>query len=232
MAEDDSQPELVSRGPALEQAGLIHRVRRPQSEGPHPTVVMLHGRSGDEDVMWIFARTVPKKWLLVAPRAIKADPDGGYSWHPRHQDEWPSLSQFDEAVGSVTRFIGTLPQLYDADPENVYLMGFSQGAATALATALRHPELVQGIAVLVGFMPIESNAALETGSLEGLPIFMAAGKEDRRIPYDVSKASAQTLRNAGAELEYKEYDTGHKLNAQGMRDLKQWWAEQAGEKNV
>ena len=225
-------PQLVTQGPAVEEAGLVHRVLQPSGEGPHPTVVMLHGRAGDEDVMWVFAQTVPKDWLLVAPRAIKADPDGGYSWHPRHEDEWPPLNHFDEAVSAVTRFIYALPQLYNADPDNVYLMGFSQGAATAYATALQQPELVQGIAGLVGFVPTEADAVLATEPLDGLPILMAVGKEDERIPYAISQASAQTLRNAGAELKYYEYDTGHKLNAQGMRDLKRWWAERAVEKNA
>lgn len=231
MAENDKS-QLFTQGPAVEQAGLVHRVLQPTGPGPHPTVVMLHGRSGDEDVMWVFARTVPRNWLLVAPRAIKADPDGGYSWHPRHQDEWPPLDRFDEATAAVTRFVNALPQLYNADPDHVYLMGFSQGAATAYATAMRQPELVQGIAGLVGFVPTEADAVLAAKALKGLPILMAVGKEDERIPYAVSQASAQALRNTGAELEYYEYDTGHKLNAQGMRDLKQWWAERTGEKNV
>jgi len=228
----NDMPQLVTQGPALEQAGLVHRVLQPSGEGPHATVVMIHGRAGNEDVMWVFARSVPKGWLLVAPRAIKPDPDGGYSWHPRHHDEWPPLNRFDEAVSAVTRFIEALPQLYNADPDNVYLMGFSQGAATAYATAIHQPELVQGIAGLVGFVPTEADAVRATQPLAGLPILMSVGKEDERIPYAVSQASAQTLRNAGATLEYYEYDTGHKLSAQGMRDLKQWWAERARERNV
>ena len=231
MAKNDT-PQLVTQGPAVEQAGLVHRVLQPRSEGPYPTVVMIHGRAGNEGVMWVFARTIPKDWLLVAPRAIKADRDGGYSWHPRHQDEWPPLNRFDEAVSAVTRFIEALPRLYNADPDNIYLMGFSQGAATGFAVAIQRPQLVQGIAGLVGFMPTEADTVLTTEPLEGLPIFMAVGKEDERIPYGVSQAAAQALRNAGAALEYNEYETGHKLNAQGMRDLKRWWLERAGEKNV
>jgi predicted esterase len=33
------------------------------------------------------------------------------------------------------------------------------------------------------------------------------------------------VRAAGAYLEYREYDTRHKLNGAGMRKLKSWWAE-------
>jgi phospholipase/carboxylesterase len=218
-------PILVAGGPDLEAPGLIHRAAVPDRVGPYPTVIMVHGRSGNEDAMWIFARTLPENWLVVAPRGIKPDLAGGYAWHPRQRDEWPPLNKFDEAVSAVTHFIGSVVDVYDADPSRIYLMGFSQGAATAYATALRHPGIVQGIAGLVGFVPIERDAAAETTALRGLPIFIAVGREDRYIPLARSQGCAQTLRTAGADLAYTEYDTGHRLNAQGMRDLKAWWQE-------
>jgi phospholipase/carboxylesterase len=188
---------------------------------------MLHGRSGDEDVMWIFARALPKDWLIVAPRGIRRDPAGGFDWRPRGIDEWPTLDQFDEAVTAVAGFIRTLPHLYNADPNHIYLMGFSQGAATAYATAIRHPGLVNGIAGLVGFIPTRCDSALENSPLVDLPIFMAVGKRDPLIPTERAAGCAQTLHMAGTNLEYHEYDTGHKLNAAGMLDLKSWWADRA-----
>jgi phospholipase/carboxylesterase len=217
--------QLVENGSALELSGLIHRVQVSKTPGPHRTVVMLHGRSGNEDVMWIFAKAIPSDWLIVAPRAIVPDPDGGYSWRLRAQDEWPTLDQFDDAVTAVTHFIQALPQLYNADPAQIYLMGFSQGAATSYAVAMRNPDLVQGIAGLVGFIPTRCDSALEASPLVDLPIFMAVGKRDPLIPPERVAGCAQTLVMAGSNLEYHEYDTGHKLNATGMADLAAWWAE-------
>ena len=224
-----SEPRLIDQGEVLARAGLVHRVAEPAGPGPHPTVVMLHGRAGSEDVMWIFARALPPGWLLVAPRAIKEDPEGGYSWRLRERDEWPSLVQFDVPVGAVVDFIQSLPELYNADPDNVYLMGFSQGAATAYAVAMRHPDLVRGIAGLVGFVPMDCDDLVAAEPLEGLPIFMAVGKEDPRIPYSRSLACAHTLQMVGAELDYHEYEMGHRLNARAMRHLKAWWQRRAAE---
>ena len=98
-------PRLIAEGPPLNASGLIHRVLEPIGNGPIPAVVMLHGRSGNEDAMWIFARTIPDSWLLVAPRGIKPDYGGGYAWHPRHRDEWPPLARFDDAVAALAQFI-------------------------------------------------------------------------------------------------------------------------------
>jgi len=216
---------LATETQLITTAGLIHRVRVPPANGPHPTVVMLHGRSGTEEVMWVFARALPAQWLAVAPRAIMDDPDGGYAWHPRKRDEWPALPLFTTAAQAVFQFIQSLSALYQADLNQLYFMGFSQGAATALAVALTHPGVCKGIAGLVGFMPTASDAALATDALRGLPIFFAAGTRDETIPLEVSRRSAEALRSGGAQLDYREYEAGHKLNSEGMRDLKTWFEQ-------
>jgi phospholipase/carboxylesterase len=225
MIDQKKIPELVEDGAALASSGLVHRVLEPPSEGPHPTVVMLHGRSGTEDVMWVFARTLPQEWLMVAPRAIREDAAGGFSWHPRQRDEWPSLALFEPAITAVVGFISALPELYNADPDRLYLMGFSQGAATAYATAFQYPEIARGIAGLVGFVPAEAEAAIRKRPLAQLPVHMAVGRQDERIPLAKSRRCAEVLRQAGADLAYHEYNTGHRLNSQGMRDLGAWWQE-------
>lgn len=205
---------LVTHSPA----GLFHRVRAPQSVGPPPTVILLHGRGGDENVMWVFERTLPARWLVVAPRAPTPDPGGGFVWHPRQPNEWPTLEMFDDAAETLAHFIHALPALYNADLNQLYLMGFSQGAALAYAAAFKHPALIKGIAGLVGFLPPGGE-----GRLNGLPIFLAIGQQDPLIPLELARASAEQLRQAGAEVDAREYDTGHKLDAAGMRDLKAWW---------
>jgi phospholipase/carboxylesterase len=224
---DEAGPRLVNAGPGLARSGLVHRVDAPAGQPPFHTVVMLHGRSGDEDAMWIFRRALPAGWLVVSPRGIKRDPAGGYAWHPRQRDEWPPLPMFDEAVAALAHFINSLPELYGADAKQVYLMGFSQGAATAYATAIRQRGLIQGIAGLVGFVPVECDAAIETRALRDLPIYAAVGKEDPFIPLARARSCAETLQDSGADLAYHEYEVGHRISAQGMHDLKAWWAQRA-----
>lgn len=221
----ETKPVFVGDDTAV----LPHRVLQPTTSGPHPIVVMIHGHLGNEEVMWIFAQTLPDNWLVVAPRAIVADGDGRFSWHPRQHDEWPTLSEFDTAVDALLNFIDSLTNAYDADPNQIYLMGFSQGAAAAFATAIREPERVKGIASLVGFMPLGVDEAIEMRRLADVPVFMAVGTEDERIPLNVARECGKAVRAAGAYLEYREYDTGHKLNGEGMRKLKGWWTERAAD---
>ncbi len=219
------KPLLVETGSAVEATGLVHCVVQPSASKPSPAVVMLHGRFGNEDVMWTFSRTLPTDWLIVAPRAIMAE-KSSYSWLPTG-NKWPQLADFDAAVTAVSHFIYTLPQQYNANPEQIYLMGFSQGAAVSYATALNYPRLVQGIAGLVGFMPCDSAELPDATPLQDLPIFMAAGSNDATIPLELARSGAKTARIAGASLTYYEYSTGHKMNYAGLQDLKNWWIAQA-----
>lgn len=125
-------------------------------------------------------------------------------------------------MASIAHFIEALPDLYGADLGQLYLMGFSQGAAAAYALAISHPGLVKGIAGLVGFVPVNSDSAVETRALNAVSVFMAVGLDDPYIPLARTQGCAATLRNSGAELDYHEYQTGHRLNAKGMRDLEEW----------
>lgn len=225
---EQNTPLLIENGPKFTETGLVHRVLEPKkASAPHPTVVMLHGRFGTEDVMWVFARALPSNWLAVAPRALVPE-QGGYSWHPSGNG-WPDLANFDEAVTAVSHFIHALPQQYNADPEQIYLMGFSQGAALAFATAMHHPGIVQGIAGLVGFMPNGNEQLIQSAPLHNLPVLMLVGQQDEYIPLEMAQQSGETIRAAGAFLEYREYHTGHKLNGDGMRKLKSWWSKRLSE---
>lgn len=206
------------------QAGLIHTVRQPQSKGPHKTAVLLHGRNGNEEVMWVFAHTLPDDMLLVAPRAITAGDDGqGYSWHPHQSGHWPTVTDFAPGIAALSQFISALPDLYQADLSQLYLMGFSQGAALGLSAMMQQPELARGLAALVGFLPLAHEELVQERPLTERPILMAVGERDERIPLDLSRRSAKAIRQAGANLTYNEYNTGHRLNRQGMRDLSVWW---------
>lgn len=213
--------KLVQNGPEWFEAGLAYRYEMPDGPGPYPTAVMIHGRLGNEDVMWVFRKVIPRPWLVVAPRAPLAEKEL-FSWYYQPYGVWPDLASFEPAVGALERFILALPRLYNADPDRIYLMGFSQGAAVALATALRRPGLVRGVAGLVGFVPTATEEEV-SGGLEGLPVFLATGTRDETIPYEVAQASLALVRQSGADVEYHEYETGHKLTSAGMQDLRKWF---------
>ncbi len=219
------KPILVESGERFEQATLAHRVWEPSGAGPHKTIVMLHGRAGNEDVTWVFGRTLPKEWLVFSPRAPFPDPIGGYSWNLRPSGDWPDSHDFTAAVEALTTFLNSLPALYDADLDNLYLLGFSQGTAVSFNYVMQSEHRPLAIASLVGLIATDAQTDPNIKKFQDLPVFMAVGRKDETVPLSVAHACANALVTGGARLDYREYDTSHKLNGKGLRDLADWWQQ-------
>lgn len=195
----------------------------PTTPPPHPTVLLLHGLHGNETVMGVFTPAVPAHALWVAPRAPVATRPNSYSWLNKLPAGryWPTWDDMQGGVSALADFVAGLPAL-GGDPGRLWLVGFSQGAALACAFAAAHPGQVRGIASLVGFVP-EGPAPTR---LAGLPVLMVMGEQDDTVTLPHAQAGAETLRQAGAQVQARSYPTGHKLNPQGMKDLKAWLATQ------
>ena len=46
------------------------RYRGPQGTGYHAVILLLHGWTGDENSMWIFASRLPDQAILISPRGL------------------------------------------------------------------------------------------------------------------------------------------------------------------
>ncbi len=216
MANDPmASVQHVTTGEALKTLGLVHRVRIPPGPGPHPTLIMIHGLDGNEDVTWIFARSAAPDWLILSPRAPVPTP-GGFSWYQA------SPLSFSAGLESLERFIDGALRTYPIDPERVVLLGFSQGTVMSFAYTLRAspPHPIAGVAALCGF--IANLTTLTIAPLGGLPVLMLHGTQDERVPIAWARAARDRLGVAGAALTYEESETGHKVSATGMRTLASW----------
>ncbi len=115
-----------------------------------------------------------------------------------------------------------LPEVYPVDASRIVLMGFSQGAAMCYALTLASPTVVAATAALAGFLPDLARQWIIPGRLDGKPIFIVHGLNDTTVPIEEAVRAREALALAGANVSYHEYAIGHKLSAQGMRDLKVW----------
>lgn len=195
------------------------RLRRPDGIGPFPVILMLHGWTGDEDAMWVFAGRLPLNYLLLAPRAPFPAPAGGFSWQPEMAHRRAGL--VDDFRSAIQALEGLLHQEYIpyADFSHLRLVGFSQGAALAFTFALLKPGCVQAIAGLSGFLPSDAGLLAQTQPLLDVPVFMAHGAKDELVPLARARQAQRVLQQAGAYVSFCEDDVGHKLGAGCFRNL-------------
>lgn len=217
--------QYVTDGAAYDRLGLVHRVRVPDQlpeSGRAPVLVMVHGLDGNEDVTWIFAGKAPPSWVIVTPRApLTANADSKqYRWHGFGADGRTDSESFADSLRLLQAFVTTLPEVYPVDPDQVVLLGFSQGAAMsyALTTTALKP---RGIAALAGYVP----GTITLPDLTGLPIYQFNGTLDQTIPIERARKNRDQLLAANADLTYVEDEVGHKVSGAGMNGLQTWLNE-------
>lgn len=195
------------------------RVRPGQSPGR--LLLLLHGWTGDENSMWLFASRLPSAFTLLSPRAPHPEPRGGYTWRPVVPETWglPSLEDFRPAVQELLDFVDGWSQQAGVEAQSFDVMGFSQGAALAYALALFDPGRVGRIAALAGFLPEGAAARLAARPLAGKPVYIVHGRQDEIIPVERARQAAELLEQAGAQVIYCEAEAGHKVHPDCLRGL-------------
>ena len=207
------------------------RIRK--TEHPVPRLlVMIHGFTGDENSMWVFARDLPTDYWIIAPRAPSAASPSGYTWNPLQltSEKRPSLEQLRSSAEALINLIDAyqLSAGLEAHPERRQrfdVIGFSQGAVMSSLLTFLYPHRIGKTGILSGFVPSGLEELVTRRPLEGKPFFVAHGTQDQTVPIERARASLQILEQAGAHITYCEDAVGHKVSLNCLRALKDFLAE-------
>lgn len=109
------------------------------------------------------------------------------------------------------------------ESRRIVLAGFSQGAAIALHTGLRHTESLAGIMALSMPLPLAEKipAELNTANAQ-VPVFLAHGRMDRVVPYAVGEIAHSLLKEIGVPVEWHSYPIEHTLSLEEVSDIRAW----------
>ena len=176
--------------------------------------------------MWIFVRSFPSHYWIVAPRAPHVTRPGGFSWRPMQpgRREPPS---FEDLLPSTEALIALIDDYAGENhlPASPFdAIGFSQGAAVANTLALQYPRRVRRVGVLAGFVPTGAEKLLQARQLDGIPFFVAHGTLDEMVPVESARRSVQLLQQAGAAVTFCEDEVHHKVSAGCLRGLEAFFA--------
>jgi len=214
----------MRRGESI-TSSLQHIVYFPDKSNSqnYPTVVALHGRGTDAYDLIPLVESLGFDILVIAPRAPRLfEVGGGYTWYDLGEEGVPDPNSFRESLRLLQDFLIQIREGYPIGPTGLILLGFSQGAVMSYAAGLLDPTHVHGIVALSGYIPIRSNLPIKWSELKGFPVFVSHGAYDELIPLKLGKESAELLRNAGANVIFKEYTMGHQVTEQTLRDLTSW----------
>ena len=201
---------------------LEYLVRKPKSNIKNPPLlILLHGYGSTEQDL------LPDDLLIISARAPLTMGPGGYAWYTIHFDNTDGkFSDTDEALKSkeiISNFIDEVIANFDVNPKKVFLLGFSQGTILSYAVALSHPEKVQSVVGLSGYINNELLPEnLNHTNFKNLEIYSSHGTVDQVIPVDWARKTKPFLDNLGIKNSYEEYQVGHGVAPQNFYSLKQW----------
>lgn len=213
---------------------LLETVELATGEDPELCIIWLHGLGADghDFVPIVPALELPAAARFVFPHAPRRPVTVNQGMTMR---AWYDVLAFDRQSVEDTRGIrasrAAVEALIEAErargfaADRIVLAGFSQGAAIALHTGLRHEQTLAGIMALSGYLPLGAALAAErTAASAATPIFMAHGSYDPVLPEALAVESLRILEQQGYTVEWHSYPMAHMVSAEEIGDISRWLA--------
>jgi phospholipase/carboxylesterase len=178
--------------------GLLYVPASYDPQRPHPLLVALHGAGGQAaDWTGFYTAAEDRGLILLIPESR------GTTWDRVRGSFGPDVAFIDRALTQ------TFEQVH-VDPSRLALAGFSDGASYALSLGLGNGDVFSN---LVAFSP----GFVDTGPEPvGKPrVFVSHGIHDGVLPVRLSRDGiVPTLREAGYEVRYEEFEGRHEVPAE------------------
>lgn len=220
--------------------GLAHLVHPPspgaQGRRP-PLLLLLHGVGSHEADLFALAPMLDRRFLCLSLRAPFVLAPGSYAWFEVELSPVApviDVEQAEESRRQVAEFIPRAVQHYQADPERVFLFGFSQGAIISLAVFHTRPEVLAGVVALSGRTlpelfsqdgPMAGRLA-PPEALEGLPILVVHGTHDPVLPIQFGRDTRDRLGKLPVALTYHELPMAHTISPDALLLVQGWLTDQ------
>jgi len=210
---------------------LAHKVVLPRAPSRNPPLlVLLHGIGADEEDLLPLSASLDPRLLVVSVRAPHREGPVGYRWYAIDWTASPPRGDPGEMIASrdlLGTFIAEAATTHGADPDRVYLFGFSQGAIMSLSLLLARPDLVRGVVAHSGRLarlpgPDPTPAALSRAS-----VLLLHGAQDGVVPADLARKALEVLRPLlGERATCRVFvDLGHGMSPESVAAAARWLTE-------
>ncbi len=182
-------------------------------------IILLHGRGASaQDIITLAAEFADEHFYIAAPQATNR------SWYPYSFLTLESKNEpwLSSAIDLVKRLIDETAKVLST--ENIYLMGFSQGACLTLEVATRYAAKYAGVAAFTGGLIGEHiDTTIYSGDFSGTKVFIGNSDRDPHVPLERSEASRQVMEQLHADVLLKVYpNMPHTIIPDEVADVQRW----------
>lgn len=108
--------------------------------------------------------------------------------------------------------------------ERILLGGFSQGSMLATDLALRTKRPLAGLIVMSGTLLAAHEWLPLMSARKDLRVFQSHGTQDPILPFAIAERLRHAFQEAGMRVSFTQFDGGHGIPPEVMRDLGTWLA--------
>ena len=192
-------------------------------------LVLVHGYGADEhDLAGLIPHIDPTgRFFSICPRGPLSVMGIGAGWYERGDDGEIDPAVFIASVDALDATIDRACADGGFDRSAAVIIGFSQGGAMTLASALRIPAATRpaAMACLSGMLTELDGLeyAFDESHHDELPeILVHHGTHDPVVVVERGHATRDTLTSHGIEHTYREYPMQHEINMASVDDLREW----------
>ncbi|MEZ6195617.1 MAG: dienelactone hydrolase family protein [Planctomycetota bacterium] len=180
-----------------------------------PPIIPMLGLPDSLGIRWIFPNAPVRPVTLNFGMRMRAWYDVSMLDEERHYPEEDIL----EATRQIEALIAR-ERARGIPARRIVLVGFSQGGAIAMHTALRHAERLAGLGALSTYL-VRGDALDEEAAdaNRDLPVFMAHGTHDPMVKYRWAEAARDRLVALGYPVEFESYPMEHQVVQEEVDDL-------------
>ncbi len=142
------------RNITIDNADICFREIRVDVGKNPPLIIGLHGYGSNEKQMeTLVGLDIDQPHIYLAPRAFESVDNGGYGWFPAqivgNQIE-TDTNMVRSALARVAGFSHHFANQYQADPERIYMVGYSMGGSMSMMLSLLHPDSATAFVAMAG----------------------------------------------------------------------------------
>ena len=186
------------------------------SDSPKRCVIAIHGWTGDVSSMEPVTKSLrlpDTKWVF--PQAPYKSDKSGYTWFDGNDETgWKYKDSFITIHSLIQDLVD---QGFKHD--EIFLLGFSQGACLAMEWMIRQPFSIGGVIPIAGFIKYKDRFKIDaTLESKGTQILLIHGDKDEIIHPEESEKALKLFQSLGYNVNLHILSAGHKipLNANNL----------------
>ena len=217
----------------MPELSLVH-LTRPAAAGANregaraPLLILLHGVGSNEQAMAALASAFDPRFIVISARSPIVLGPASFAWfHVTFTNQGPVIERAEAEAGwgMLASFIDEAVGAYAADPERVFVAGFSQGGIMSLAALLTAPQRVAGAVCMSGrLLPEVLPNVAERRLLDRKPVLIVHGTRDETLGIEFARSARETLETCGLDITYREFPMGHQITLESLDEVTTWLA--------